>query len=273
MSATTSAQSRPLRVIMVGWGAVARAAAAELDPGVVDVVGVGVRRSRSGRPELPAGAQLITDPSEVADLQPDVVAEAAGRESVADWGRAALPAGADYVVSSASAFVDADLLAELRLLAEQHNTQLQIQPGAVGGIDALAAARSFGLDHVEHQIIKPPAAWVGTPAETCCNLGELTEAEAFLSGSAAAVAAQYAKNANVAMTVALAGVGPTATQVTLIADPTVNVNRHRIVAQGRFGQLDVTISNLPLPDNPKSSALAALGLARAITNRGAALAI
>ena len=74
-------------------------------------------------------------------------------------------------------------------------------------------------------------------------------------------------------TTALAGVGPDATRVVLVADPAATSNRHELRASGAFGELDVRIDNAPLPDNPKSSAMAALALARSITNRSAAVAI
>jgi aspartate dehydrogenase len=172
-----------------------------------------------------------------------------------------------------SAFTDQDLLAELQGLAAENNAKLHIQPGAVAGIDALAAARPFGLDDVEHRIVKPPNAWRGTEAERLCPLETLDGPTEFFADSAAATAARFPKNANVAMTVALAGLGPEATRVALVADPEATTNRHEVRARGRFGQLDLSISNQPLPDNPKSSALAALGLARAITNQAPGLVV
>ena len=69
------------------------------------------------------------------------------------------------------------------------------------------------------------------------------------------------------MTTALAGIGPHDTKITLVADPNASKNRHEITASGAFGHLDVSITNTPLPENPKTSAMAALSLVRAIQNR------
>ncbi|NCW49520.1 MAG: hypothetical protein EBV88_08635 [Actinobacteria bacterium] len=66
-------------------------------------------------------------------------------------------------------------------------------------VDALSAARSIGLDRVEHRIVKPPRAWVGTPAETLCDLSGLTESTVFFTASAAETASAFPKNANVAI--------------------------------------------------------------------------
>ena len=96
-----------------------------------------------------------------------------------------------------------------------------------------------GIDAVEHQIVKPPVAWRGSLAETLCDLDSLTEPKAFFSSSASETASQFSKNANVAMTTALAGIGPDDTKITLIADPTSTTNRHEITAHGAFGQLSV----------------------------------
>ena len=95
----------------------------------------------------------------------------------------------------------------------------------------------------------------------------------FFRASAAATAAAFPKNANVAMTTALAGVGPERTMIALVADPSSTTNRHEIRASGAFGDLEVTIANNPLPDNPKTSAMAALNLARAIQTRVAPVII
>lgn len=239
----------------------------------LEIVAVAVRDPSIDRSDLPSTARLISDPSELAATQPDVVAEAAGRESVPVWGPAAFEAGADFIVSSVSAFADAALLESLRAAATRQQMQLHIQPGALAGVEAIAAARAMGIDAVEHRIIKPPAAWLGTPAETLCNLDSLTQPETFFSATAAETALAFPKNANVAMTTALAGIGPDATMITLIADPAATTNRHEVSAHGPFGQLEVAISNNALPDNPKSSAMAALSLVRAIQNRTTALVI
>ncbi len=264
--------SQPLRLAFVGWGAIARTAAKLLSDSPVEIVAVAVRNDRT-RPDLPSNAVLITRPEQLAEFKPDVVAEAAGRDSVGPWGHAALEAGADFIVSSVSAFADPALLASLRTAAERSGQQVHIQTGALGGIDALAAARLMGIDTVEHRIVKPPHAWLNTPAETLCALDALTGPETFFTGTADETASAFPKNANVAMTTALAGIGPALTKITLIADPGATTNRHEISAAGAFGQLEVSISNSPLPDNPKTSAMAALSLVRSIQNRVSAIAI
>ena len=261
-----------LRVAFIGWGAISRSAAQLLQSTPIEIVAVAVR-SDAARADLPPGAQILNNPSELAATGADLVVEAASRESVAQWGRPALAAGMDFIVSSVSALADADLLEELRDLAARNDAQLEIHAGALGGIDALSAARLLGIDRVEHRIIKPPHAWLDTPAEDLCDLDKLAEAVAFFSGSASDAASRFPKNANVAMTTALAGVGPDKTRITLVADPDATTNRHEISAAGAFGELAVTMSNKALEANPKTSAMTALNLVRAIQNRVAPVVI
>jgi aspartate dehydrogenase len=263
---------RPLRVVFIGWGAISRSAAQLLKDVPVEIVAVAVR-AKIARHDLPPTARRNKQPDELATIDADLVVEAASRESVAQWGRAALGAGMDFVVSSVSAFADAELLAELRDVAAQNAAQLEIQAGALGGVDALSAASALGIDTVEHRIVKPPHAWSDTPAEHLCDLERLTESNAFFTGSAAEAASEFPKNANVAMTTALAGIGPDRTRITLVADPAATTNRHEISASGAFGELAVTMSNKPLEANPKTSAMTALNLVRAIQNRVSPLVI
>ncbi|WP_246026641.1 aspartate dehydrogenase [Paracoccus luteus] len=266
-----------MRVVLIGWGAIGTAVARLLAEGGSDarIVAVAVRdkakaRARGG---LPEGARLMSDPSELVPGDADLIVEAAGRDSVGPWARAALSAGLDFVVSSASALADAGLLAELRALARSSGARLIVHPGALGGIDALAASRRMGLAEVEHRIVKPARAWAGTDAERMCRLDALDGPTAFFSGTAAEAATRFPQNANVALTTALAGIGPDRTRVTLIADPAATLNRHEITASGDFGLLEVRIANSPLPENPKSSAMTALNLVRLIENRTAGLVV
>ncbi|MFN3645284.1 MAG: aspartate dehydrogenase [Gemmobacter sp.] len=259
-----------MRLVLVGWGAIAQRVAGMLPAGVV-LAGVGLRPGSGA--VLPAGVARVEAPEGLAALAPGLVIEAAGRAAVAPWGMAALAAGADYAPVSTSALTDAALLAGLVAAARAAGRQVLIPPGALGGIDALAAAARLPLARVRHEIVKPPAAWRGTEAEALCDLGALAAPVTFWQGPAAEAAARFPQNANVAAISALAGLGMAGTEVALVADPGAARNAHRLTATGDFGALSVVLENRPMATNPKTSELTALSLVRLIANRIDPLAI
>lgn len=262
------------RLALIGWGAIHRRVAQLLGERAIDaeIAAIGVRDGASIRNDAPAGARILTRPEELGDIEIDLVLEAAGRAAVEPWGRAALARGLPYAVSSTSAFVDDALLERMLAIARAHGGQVIIPPGALGGVDALAAASSLPLRSVTHTIVKPPAAWRGTTAEQLINLDSLSAATTFFQGSAREAADRFPQNANVTIVSALAGVGLDKTRVILIADPAAVMNGHRLSAEGDFGKLEVSIDNRPLATNPKSSEMTALNLVRLIENRSSPLA-
>ena len=83
----------------------------------------------------------------------------------------------------------------------------------------------------------------------------------------------YPQNANVAAAVALPGLGFEATQVELVADPGAAGNIHEIEAEGAAGRFAIALQGKPSRTNPKTSALAALSVARALLNQQARIVI
>jgi aspartate dehydrogenase len=263
------------KICLIGWGAISQRVASLLRDrnSRVEIVAVAVRDLSSARPNLPRGAKLIGSADELAASGASLAVEAAGRSSVLCYGRAALQAGMDFAVSSTSAFVEEGTLSELTALAVASDCKLLVSSGALGGIDALAAASRLEVSAVDHRIVKPPIAWRGTPAETLCDLNQLAEAFTFFEGTAREAADRFPQNANVAVISALAGIGLDRTRISLVADPFTSINRHEVSATGDFGALNVRLENRPLKENPKSSEMTALNIVRLVENRLSGLSI
>ncbi|MDK9698263.1 MAG: aspartate dehydrogenase [Siculibacillus sp.] len=235
----------------------ARAAGADRARGLVERHGVRLAREWV----------VVTTTEDLIAARPDVVVEAAGHEAIALTGEAVLAAGIELVVSSVGALADDVLRHRLETAARSGGGRLTLLPGAIGGLDILAAAKLSGLTEVTYVSRKPPAAWVGTPAEARVALASVAAPTPFYEGSARQAARDFPKNANVAATVALAGLGFEATRVRLVADPTVSGNVHEIAFRSAAADVTIRIEGRPSPDNPKTSATTGWSLARAILDR------
>lgn len=209
-------------------------------------------------------AQVLQQlPSEGIDL----VVEIAGHTALKHHVLPALRQGIDTVVVSVGALADQSLYEQLLEASTASGAQIELVPGAVGAMDALSAAQYGGLQEVTYTSRKAALAWQDTPAAEQFDLATLTEPTVIFTGTARDATQLYPKNANVAATIALAGLGFDNTQVKLIADPFQTQNEHHISAVGAFGSFELTMKNLPLASNPKTSALTAYSVMRALNNR------
>ena len=263
---------------LIGYGGIAQdvvAALRDADPPVdIEIVGLLARPGRSGiaRQKFP-DIDIFEEIEDLLTEGPDIIAEVASQQAVAEYGEQVLRNSIDFLVISVGALADAELYDRLETAAEFGNSRMLLPAGAIGGLDAIAAMRIGGLSSVRYRSRKPPAAWRGSPAERVVDLGNLAKPTLLYSGTAREAALLYPQNANVAAAVALAGLGFEQTQVELLADPEAPGNVHEIEVEGAAGKFSIKLEGRPSRSNPKTSALAALSVARALLNEEVAIVI
>lgn len=214
-------------------------------------------------------ASVHTDLDSMLHAGAGVVCECAGHGAVREHGAAVLAAGRDLVVASTGALADQALFDAMKAAAAAGGAQILLPAGAVGGLDALGAAKLKGTPRVTYVGRKPPGAWKGTKAETLLDLDALREAVTFYEGTARDAARDFPQNANVAATIALAGIGFEATRVKLVADPGIARNLHELEVDSDALRFSIRLEGVPSPANPKTSLTAGLSMARAVLNRDA----
>ena len=262
---------------LIGCGGIAQDVVAALRASPANGVSIVGALARPGRGEEARAKLCGIDIVETLDAllarKPAIVAEVAGQAAVVEHGENVLRRGIDCLVISVGALADPALLARLKSAAHDGNSRILLPAGAIGGIDAIAAMRFSGLTSVRYRSRKPPAAWRGSPAEQAVELDKLTQRTVLYKGSAGEAALLYPQNANVAAAVALAGLGFDATEVELVADPDAPGNVHEIEAEGAAGRFAIQLQGKPSRSNPKTSALAAMSVARALINAHATIVI
>jgi aspartate dehydrogenase len=219
------------------------------------------------------GIELASSLAALLDRRPRIVAEVASQAAVRDYGPTVLRSGADLLVVSTGALADAATYSSLKTAAHDGHSRLMIPAGAIGGLDVVGALRLGGLSQVVYRSVKPPRAWKGTHAEQLICLDDLATPTVFFAGTAREAALTFPQNANVAATIALAGVGFDWTRVELVADPDRSTNQHQILAEGAVGRVSLTVESQPSRVNPKTSALTAFSVVRALLNEAEAVVI
>lgn len=249
-------------VMFIGYGSMARKVHERLPDNIVlKAIVVSPRSADKIKAEVGESIEVVTSVDELTN-KPDLAVEMAGQSGLEAHAINILDKGIALGIVSVGAFTDDKFTTTLHDAAKKNGVKIHILAGAVAGIDGINAASLAGLDEVVYQGRKKPASWQGSHADELIDYDNLQQAEVFFTGSAREAAALFPDNSNVAATIALAGVGLDETKVELIVDPALEHNIHHISAKGRFGKLEISMTGLPLAENPKTSSLAAFSALR-----------
>lgn len=244
----------PLRVAMIGLGAIGQGVVRLLEQQSVDQVKIIAALVRDPTRSRTVSTPVVTTLHDLLDYKPDVVVEVAGHAGLRQHGSAVLRAGYNLVAVSVGVLAHPEVLDALLAAAAEGDTQLKIASGAVGALDAIAAAKQGGLDRVTHTVRKPPSTLFGPDSE------QLTEPMTVFSGFAREAAIKYPESVNVTAAVSFAGLGLDRTEVRIIADPEVDRNQHQITAAGAFGRLSFEVQGIPTDENPRTGRLVAMSI-------------
>jgi aspartate dehydrogenase len=207
------------------------------------------------RDQLAGGVAIFETVEDMVAMRPDAVVEAAGHDAIRTAGPIILQGGCDLFLLSSGVLADDATRDAFLAAAKAGDARIIIPTGALAGFDGLKALTQAGATEILYRSIKPAQAWKGTPAEQVCDLDTLTGQTTIFRGSAREAARLYPRNANLAASVALAGIGFDRTQVELVADPAAGGNTAIVQAWSPDCALTVDMSGIAEALNPKSSAI------------------
>jgi len=275
------AQKSGLRIALIGCGAIGRIVAEAVVEGNVPRAHLVALATRSHndlaqRLSKRADCSLINTPSEILTTHPTIVLEAAAPAAVGDFVIPLLRAGIDVVVLSVAAFANQDLFQQTVQVALRSGARVLIPSGAIGGLEVLKAARAVGaLEKVTLSTRKHPKGLKEAPYVRERQLLEtdLVSEKIIFEGTAREAAVALPQNVNIAATVSLAGLGFDLTRVQVIADPKTSRTVHKLTASGAFGELQLSLANVPHPEQPRTSWLAAMSAVSALSGYATPLQI
>ncbi|MCX9012462.1 MAG: aspartate dehydrogenase [Candidatus Methanoperedens sp.] len=252
-----------LNIGVIGCGAIGKEICRAIDSKLIEAQLVAVYdRSRDNCERLLGELKNKPEVLPPGDLisRVDMVVECASAAAVREYGYAVLESGKDLMVLSAGAFTDPGLLKKFVKAAAAHNSRIYIPSGAIAGIDGLKSASVASIDKVMLTTTKSPEGLKGAPyvVQNSIDPGSFREKTLLFEGSAEKAIAAFPANVNVAVSLSLAGIGTKETRVRVFVDPHAERNTHEVTVEGAFGKFTCRIENVPSPDNPKTSFLAAL---------------
>ncbi|MEA2433939.1 MAG: aspartate dehydrogenase [Actinomycetota bacterium] len=251
----------PIRVGVVGCGALGSPILdALIDGRAPGCVPVGVFAQSTIPPKFQD--LHVTSLDELIERS-DLIVEAAGQSALASIGPVVIAAIRDLMALSVGALVDDELF---RALSVEGRGRLIIPTGAIGGLDTLSAAMLLEpLEAVELTSRKHASAlvrpWMDEALVAALENTE-GEVEAF-SGTARDAVRLFPESANIAAVLALATIGFDRVTVRIMGTQ-IHTVQHRVAANGKAGSYEFVFNNRPSDSNPRSSAIAAYSVIRAL---------
>lgn len=266
--------SQPVRIALAGLGAIGFRIAQALDAGIPGYALAAVAaRDKAGARERLAALRRPVPAVDIDALAPlaDWVVECAPAALLPAIATPFLRAGKTAIVLSAGALLENEGLIDL---ARRHGGQIVVPTGALIGLDAVTAAAEETIRSIRMISRKPVEALLGAPflAERNLRLEGITEPIKLFEGSAREAARGFPANLNVAVALALAGIGPDRTIIEIWADPALKRNTHRIEVEADAARFSMAIEGVP-SENPRTGRMTALSVIAYLRKRTAPLRV
>ncbi|MDI6819419.1 MAG: aspartate dehydrogenase [Candidatus Hodarchaeaceae archaeon] len=264
-----------MRAALIGCGAIGTVLARAIDSGRAGEVELAwlydlkPEKSKALSEKLRSRPRIAKGLAEIcADGSVDLVIEAASQGAVAQYALDVIRSGKDLMVMSVGAFGDEELLRGVREVTERTGRSVHVPSGAILGIDGVKAAQLEGINEAILTTRKPPSVLTYSPyvRERGLDLTNLREPLVVFEGPAREAVKAFPESVNVAATLSLAGIGFDKTKVRIVADPSLRLNVHEVRVRGTAGEFVTEARNVPSPDNPRTSYLAALSAVRMLRN-------
>ena len=251
-----------MKIAIIGFGAIGKYVFDNLKKEKIFITSLICRpgREEAAREVLKSNLEIYNSIDQYKEY-PNLILDCAGHSSLIDYAPDALCRGINFITLSSGALADDKLFNKIKKSEVKGKSKLIIASGAIGSLDILTSAKNDEIYEVCYTGRKPPQGWVGSRAEKILDLKNLkSSSQIHFSGNARQASKLYPKNANVTATIAMSGIGFDKTKVILIADNSITENIHELKISGKFGSSNFQIYGKPLPNNPKSSSLAAMSM-------------
>jgi aspartate dehydrogenase len=274
MADSSKGARAPLRIAVVGLGAIGTKVVEALDRGIEGLTLSAVSaqnpdKHRAWLAGLTSKAAVL--PIEALSGVADIVIECAPSKLLRSIVAPFVRSGKTAVVLSAGALLDHEDLIEL---AKQNGGQIVVPTGALIGLDAMTAAAVGKIHSVRMVTRKPINGLAGAPyiVENNIDIAGITEPLKIFEGTAREAAKGFPANLNVAVALSLAGIGPDQTRLEIWADPTVTRNVHRIEVESDSARFSMAIENIP-SENPRTGRITALSVIAYLRKQRASLRV
>jgi aspartate dehydrogenase len=271
----TPPSSSPLRVAVVGLGAIGSALVTKLSAAALNGVRLAAVTSRDNT-KAERIVQAIDPRIRVLPLSDlvdavDLAIECAPAAVLGDIARPLLESGKKIMVLSVGALLDHP---DLVPLAKRCGGQIIVPTGALLGLDAVTAAAEGVIYSVQMKTTKPVKGLQGAPylIEHRIDLSNITAPTKVFEGTAREAAKGFPANLNVAVALSLAGIGPDRTGLEIWADPKLDRNVHEISVEADSASFKMTIRNIP-SENPRTGRITSLSAMAALRKLTAPLRV